>query len=397
MVMGHDKSSSVREYLALLVFIAILSLLLCLIAPSDRASKRDFICYWTSGQLLLHGVDPYSPDAVMRLERSQGYQPERPMVLRNAPLTLPLVIPLGLLSFKPANVLWLFLIVSSIAVSMHLLRELHGETTSRIHLLGYAFAPTLICVSAGQIVAFSLFGMVVFLLMYKTRPFIAGVALSICAIKPHLLLPFGVALLLWTLCEKQTRVALGVFIGILTASAIATVIRPSIWMDYFAMMRTGRLDQEFMPTPSALLRLAIHPAWAWLQIVPAVVACLWAAWYYLEHRKDWIWAGHNGYLLILVSLLVAPRAWVTDEILAVPALLFLFYDGCPRAALYWLAGASTVALVEMFAAVQITSGFYVWTSTAWLACYLIAAPPASPLVPSLDGAVSTSAQPREPT
>jgi hypothetical protein len=298
------------------------------------------------------------------------------MVLRNPPLALPLVIPLGLLSFRLANILWLFLIVSSIAISMHLLRKLHGDTTSRIHLLGYAFAPTLICVGAGQVVAFALLGMVLFLLLHKTRPFVAGFALSICAIKPHLLLPFGVALLLWIVFQKQMRVALGLLTGMLMASAIATAIRPSIWIDYFSMMRTAALDQEFMPTPSAFLRLAIHPAWAWLQIVPALLGCMWAAWYYLKHREDWIWAGHHGHLLILVSLLLAPRAWVTDEILAVPALLFLFYDDCPRAALYCLEGASAIAMVEMFAAVDITSGFYVWTTTAWLSCYLIAAPPA---------------------
>ena len=86
-----------------------------------------------------------------------------------------------------------------------------------------------------------------------------------------------------------------------------------------------------------------------------------------------MWACDNGYLLILVSLLVAPRAWVTDEILAVAALLFLFYEGCAKR-IY--AGASMIAMAEMFAAVQITSGFYVWTTTAWLACYLIAVPPA---------------------
>ena len=63
----------------------------------------------------------------------------------------------------------------------------------------------------GEIVAFALFGMVTFLLLYKERLFVAGVALSICAIKPHLLLLFGVALLLWILFQKQTRVALGMF------------------------------------------------------------------------------------------------------------------------------------------------------------------------------------------
>lgn len=367
-------SKHVREFSALLVFIALLSFILGIIVPTDRASQRDFICYWTSGQLLLHGIDPYDEHAILLLEKSEGYRPEKALVLRNPPVALPLTIPLGLLSFKAANILWIFLVVGSIALSLHLLRELHGDLDSRTHLFGYAFAPTLICVGAGQIVAFMLFGLVLFLLLYKSRPFVAGVALSVCAIKPHLLLPFGVVLSLWIICEKQMRIALGLCTGILTASTIATVVRPSVWLDYLSMMRTGRLDQEFMPTLSAFIRLAIHPAWAWLQVIPAVLGCLWAAWYYLRHHDGWAWAGYNGYLLVLVSLLVAPRAWVTDEVLAVPALVYLFYDARPQLALYCLGAASLAAIIEMFAAVKITSGFYVWTTTAWIACFLAAMP-----------------------
>jgi len=227
---------------------------------------------------------------------------------------------------------------------------------------------------------------VLFLVLYKDHPFLAGLSLSVCAIKPHLLLPFGIALCLWLVVRKQTWIVLGALTGTLATSLIATAVRPSIWSDYLSMLRTAQLDQEFYPTASALLRLAIHPRWAWLQALPAVVACIWAAWYYLRNRNDWAWTGAYGYLLILVSLLVTPRGWVTDEILAVPALLFLFYEGSSRIVLRCLAAASLVAMGEMFAGVKITGPFYIWTTTAWLACYVAAMPV------SAEGSVSTAPQ-----
>ena len=53
--MGHVKSSGVREYIPLLVFIAILSLLLCIIAPvtggasaTSSATGRQVSCSFMS-------------------------------------------------------------------------------------------------------------------------------------------------------------------------------------------------------------------------------------------------------------------------------------------------------------------------------------------------------------
>ena len=76
-------------------------------------------------------------------------------------------------------------------MSVHVIRMINGDPANRIHLLGYTFGPILICLTAGQIVAFMLIGLTLFLLLYKSRPFTAGIALSVCAIKRHLLLPFS--------------------------------------------------------------------------------------------------------------------------------------------------------------------------------------------------------------
>lgn len=367
--------TSKREYVNLFIFIAMLSFLLSIVVPGSKAGNRDFICYWASSQLLDKGANPYDSTAVTELEHSEGWIQQRSMVMANPPLTLALTLPLGVLSARMANGLWIFLMVGCIVMSVHVIREINGNPANRIHLLGYTFGPILICLAAGQVVAFMLIGLVLFLLLYKSHPFTAGIALSVCAIKPHLLLVFGMAFLLWTIHRKQVRIVVGLATGILAASAIVLVLRPTVWGDYFTMIRSANLDNLFMPTPSALLRLAIHPAWPWLQLVPSVLGCAWAAWYYLQHSSEWEWAGYEGYLLLLVSLFVAPRCWTTDEILALPALLALFYSGRHRVALGCLAAASILATGELLFQVQLSSGLYVWTTTAWLACYLWAAEP----------------------
>ena len=274
-----------------------------------------------------------------------------------------------------ANGLWTFLIVGCISVSVHVIRQLNGNPDNRIHLLGYAFAPVLVCLAAGQISAFLLIGVTLFLLLYDGHSFAAGIALSVCAMKPHLLLPFGMALLFWTIEKKQARLVLGMLSGFLLTVAAVLVIRPTVWSDYLTMVSGAHLDEDFLPTPSALLRLVIHPGWPWLQLVPAAIACVWAAWYYIQHRDSWEWAGYDGYLSLLVSLFVAPRCWTTDEVLAVPALLFLFYSGRRPVALACVAVGSLVATGELFMQLRLASGAYVWTTIVWLACYLWAAEP----------------------
>jgi hypothetical protein len=84
--------TSKREYVALFVFIALLSLLLSVILPGrSRAGNRDFICYWASSQLLEHGENPYDETAAIALEHWQGGFAGGGMVLQAPPTALSFV------------------------------------------------------------------------------------------------------------------------------------------------------------------------------------------------------------------------------------------------------------------------------------------------------------------
>src|SRR5262245_63222006 len=68
--------------------------------------QRDSIVYWATGQLIVHGENPYDVNAVAMLEKEQGYS-GNPLVLRTPPWSLFLVLPLGLFTPYSASLLWL--------------------------------------------------------------------------------------------------------------------------------------------------------------------------------------------------------------------------------------------------------------------------------------------------
>ena len=152
------------------------------------------------------------------------------------------------------------------------------------------------------------------------------------------------------------------------------IFNPSIYPHYAAMARTAGIEAEFMPTLSELLRIVVQPEAAWLQFLPACVGCFWAYWYFHRHRNDWDWRTH-GSLLMLVSLLVAPYSWFTDQVVLLPAILQAIYfaaDSSRDRALLWFVAIDGVALIEVLCGVQLDSALYLWTSITWLAWYLVA-------------------------
>ena len=159
-----------------------------IIGLSDKnAAQRDYIEYWAAGKQLIRGADPYDPVAILHIERAVGLEGYQPKVNFSPPVTLFVALPLGLVSAKIGLVLWLLFILACLSISIWILWILHGRPDSRLHLLGYMFAPVPACLMAGQLGIFFLLGLVLFLLLHRSRPFLAGVALLPCAVKPHLL------------------------------------------------------------------------------------------------------------------------------------------------------------------------------------------------------------------
>ena len=324
--------------------LALTILFICAVPlAGNLAASRDFVSYWVTGQQLVHHGNPYDRNAIAALEHSAGLTVKAVLIMRNPPWALPLAYPLGFLGLRFAAILWTLLLLACLLISVRMVRGLHGSPPNRIHWLGFAFTPALICLIMGQTSLFALLGLALFLHFYRSRPFAAGAALWLCALKPQLFVPFSVVLLAWVLITRRYKIVAGAAVAV---------------------------ENEFIPCLSDAFRFWLRPQAVWLQYLPATLGCVWALIYFWRRRRGWDWA-QNGSLLMLVSLLTAPYCWFYDQGVAIPALLEGAYVTRSRKLLVVLALTILGTDIEL-CAVRVTSPLYLWTAPAWLAWYLFA-------------------------
>jgi hypothetical protein len=352
---------------------------LCLMAAifsvsltGQDAATRDFIGYWAAGQQIVHGANPYDAGEVLRLEKAVGLGNLQIKITPSPPLGLALVIPLGFLGAKSGLVFLSVAQLGCLSIALWIVWLLEGKPPSRIHLFGYLFAPALACLMAGQLGIFCLLGVSVFLLWHERRPFYAGAALLPLTLKPHLFLALGLVLLFWMVWRRSPRILAGMVAAMAASSAVVLFFDPEVWAQYIAMMHSNLMQDRFAPTLSAYFRWDISPATVWLEYLPAATSCGWALWYFWSWRDRWSWIDH-GLLVLLVSVMCAPYAWLTDEAVLLPAVLVGVYRAIDaRRSFVPIAIFGAAALIELYANVRITSWYYTWTAPAWLAWYLYA-------------------------
>jgi hypothetical protein len=340
----------------------------------DSAGIRDFVTYWASGQQLAHRANPYDGTAILSLERSAGFPSGgQVLIMRNPPSALLFALPLGFLSARTALLLWLLLLTASLVLSVRIVWTMHGRPKTQLNLLGYTFGPALICLMVGQVSLLVLLGLALFLQLHRSRPFLAGISLWLCWLKPHLFLPFGVVLLLWAITRRSYKVLAGSAVALGISTAIALVLDPQVWRHYGQMMLAARIDRLPIPCLSVMLMRQIHPNAVWLQYLPAALGCVWALSYFRKHRDDWDWMEH-GSLLVLVSVVVAPYSWIMDQAVLIPALLHAIYRTRSRndVAILALASALVVGILIVRGNMVLASAFYIWPAPIWLAWYLYA-------------------------
>jgi Glycosyltransferase family 87 len=378
---GRHERKSVRAIVEFcvgglcgLVFAFTLVFFLVTLLTGSTAGTRDFTAYWAVGRQLAHHANPYDSAAIVAIERAAGLSAVNgAMFVRNPPWMLPILYPLGFIGLRTASMVWSLLLIACLAVSVRLLWEMHGLPRNRIHLLGLSFAPALACLIAGQSSLFALLGLVLFLRLHRTRLFLAGLALWLCMLKPHLFLPFGVVLLAWVVVTRSYRLVLGGAVAMAASCVLAWRIDPLAWSQYGQMMRTSGIEHEFIPCLSDVLRLWISPDRLWIQYVPAALACVWALWYYWARRAEWDWRTHGG-LMMLVSLIAAPYSWLFDQVLVLPALLQGAYLTRSRYALVTLAAGSMLVELALCGGMWMPQAMYLWSQwalPAWFGWYLI--------------------------
>lgn len=370
-----QKSAPWRKIVAGLIVAsaaAFVVLVFALTLKPSTISGSDFIQYWSAGVQVAHHANPYDPQGLLQVERRNGLQDTAPTISISPPVALEFALLLGLVSAKTGFILWVVAQLVSVLLSVWLLWRMFGRPDSRYHLLGLVFAPVIACLMAGQLGTFFLLGFVLFLYFEQRHPFWAGACLAPFALKPHLVMVFGLTLVVSCVVRRRFATVVGAVVGTGITCGLSLWLDPQAWAQYAALVAHLRVNDIFLPTLGVALRFAIHRSAVWIEFVPEMVACVWAVWYFLTRRSRWNWL-EDGSLVMLVSVLAAPYAWLTDQAVVLPAVLAAIYGTRKRGpVLAAFAAIELAMIVQLVKVPALPSPAYLWTAPIWLLWVLYA-------------------------
>jgi Glycosyltransferase family 87 len=293
----------------------------------------DFVQYWSAGRLNLHGQNPYDPELLYPLERQAGWGNEEVAVMMwNPPWTLTLVMPLGVLPSKMAQIVWLLLHLAIVMVCARAIWLLYGGPPRRVWLawaLALGFAPTLFLLMMGQISGLLLLGLTGFLWGERhNRPWVAGASAALCAVKPHLGILFAVALALEALRSRRAfGIALRGAVVLAAAALVPLAFNPEVWSQYRDAARLPAagahvpLTDWVHPTLGYELRKALPGEPFWAQFVPLGLALVALVPYWWLRRRSWNWLEELPRLTLVGALTACYGGWAFDlVVLLVPVL-----------------------------------------------------------------------------
>src|SRR5579872_1654205 len=173
----------------------------------------DFVEYWAAAKLTLDGKNPYDPDLLLPLELSANRQTDKAVMMWNPPWSLAVVLPLGLIPAREAQLIWLALNFLAILYSGDRLWLLSGGSR-QFRWVGCLVAltalPTAFALQSGQIGPILLLGAVLFLECQRRGwQYCAGAATVLLAVKPHLAYLISLAIFVDGVARGHWRVVVG--------------------------------------------------------------------------------------------------------------------------------------------------------------------------------------------
>lgn len=328
---------------------------------------RDYTIYWATGQLLAHHGNPYDSQALSALERARGLSAVGYM--RNPPWALPVVWPMGFIGAKAGGILWTLILLAAFLAAVWIAWQSVRTEGHHLAWLGFLSPVAINDLFSGQTAVLALLGLAVFLRLHQSRPFVAGIALWLCALKPHLLVPWASVLLLWIVLERAWMLLAGSLTALAVSCATTAWINPHAWRQYLDWAHSSGIPNEKLPCVSVALRNLIDPAANWLTYLPATLACAWAVVFFWHRRRQWDWQDHGG-LLVMVSLAVTPYCWAWDQCLGIPALLFAACRTQSRMAMSALALSYIAVDIMQIAGFGMHSPGWIWLGPFWLGWYV---------------------------
>lgn len=304
--------------IALLVILLAMVYVLLLRSPTAVYQGTDFLGYWGAANLLAHRENPYDYDALLALERKQGWPGPEPVSSWNPPWLHLLLLPLGALPFRQAAALWFLvnplLMGLSALLIWHTVSKRKGVPHTALVLLAtFLFSRSLHAMLEGQINTLVLLGCASFLAL-QSRGLLAGALLVLVTVKPHLAYLLLPTLLLDSLLQRRWQIIIGFSACLMLLVLLVSWLFPSWPGAYRSLLEIPASPQNYpYTTPTIrglLLAYTNFDIGAWLAVV-----CLAIFLIVTSLRGHSLNLPTIASLSFLVGLPTAPFGWSTDQVL----------------------------------------------------------------------------------
>lgn len=238
MITTPRSAISTRSFIILIILFIILVGFIWQVVTTTPIGGNDFIGYWSATYLLHLGQDPYSPNLMGEVQRTQtGSTLDFTIMAWNPPLLFVFLLPLAWMPFTVAKFAWLMINIFSVLTAILMLTQLFmaGEKPG-IQLAFILFAIGFPAVLAGLFmgqVTFLVFWSVIacMWLINKERWFWAGAVLILTVVKPHVALLPVIYLLSYMTQRRRFQGWLGLGIAGLSCVIVLLLFRQNILSD----------------------------------------------------------------------------------------------------------------------------------------------------------------------
>lgn len=378
-----DLSRRIGVALLLLAMIVSPLLLLHAIDKISPATHTDLMPRWVGARAAFAGKSPYSAEVLREIQIAYYGHPVRsgenldPMPFAYPAPVILFIAPLTRLSWPTTGLVFLLIIVPLLILSLWLCvrslgLDLRKSSTALIVLLAFFSWPVMWGLHLQQptlVVAILLFAGL--FLLNAGHEFAPGILLAMAAIKPQLVLPLLLWLVLWA-AARRSWIFLASLAGALTLIWYET---ERIVPHWFTQWRESLRNYSGSTRSALPLEVMVgHRAGLALTAV-LIVACGVTLW--RLHRA----APGSQDFSVAVSLTLAGALnlvpthvlIIYNDVLLFPAFLLVFF-GKPVERVSWLVRFLALAIVGAEFAVMIVSGFgaasghavHVWTGLPFL-------------------------------
>lgn len=330
-------------------------LLSCLLLPVDGPVQppvaqeggipfggTDFKQYYTTSRLILEGYNPYDYERAGVIQRALGEKGDI-QVPYGPPTSLLPFIPIGWVDFVTAIQIQFVLNVSMLVVCCFLWGAMLFSKQPMMPLFStiavVAWIPCLSLFGMGHVTSWTLFGFTLWcFLMQKQKPGLAGAALALSIIKPHLAFGLVVYACVVGLRQRQWKMLLG-FVFTLKLMILATYfIRPSVWSEYLGSLAQSNPTQWFNATLDGWGRFNYG---SWFRIISGGIGLALLGWIVVlgwNRRREASpeETSIQGALVLALWMAATPYAFSYDFILLLPAFLLALGSWLYRAYPNWM-------------------------------------------------------------